>query len=96
MDTRVFKYLWGLPAIADCKHCGQSTKVFRHFRNRPFDAWYLCKIGNDKTDCGGAEQVVEIAPQIIAPKRLEDVVAKRGSDVVNQDEIDAMVEAANK
>jgi len=99
MDTRPFKYLWCRPTIADCKHCTVSTKVFRHFRNRPFDAWYICKVGNDRTECNGegymASTVDTPAVAEVAPK-LEAAVSKRDSAYLNQDEINAMVEAAKK
>jgi len=92
-----FRYLWGLPNIAPCKHCKSSTKVFRNARNRPNDAWYLCNIGNDKTQCNGNTNTApESVMPFAEPERLEDMIAKRGDANLNQDEINALIAKANK
>jgi hypothetical protein len=92
-----FRYLWGLPSAAPCKHCGSSSKVFRHFRNRPHDAFYICNVGNDKTACGGQSATNAAAPFPAAEsERLEDTISKRGDANLSQDEINALIAKANK
>jgi len=92
-----FRYLWGLPIIAPCKHCRVSVKVFRNARNRPFDAFYLCNAGNDKTQCNGNTGASpEAAAPFAEPERPEDMIAKRGDANLNQDEISALFAKASK
>jgi len=95
MTTKVFIYLWCLPITADCKHCKSSTKVFRHARNRPHDAFYICNVGRSKFECGSNASPSPAEPPPEEPKQRVDVIGKRGDANLTQDEIDAML-AANK
>jgi hypothetical protein len=96
---QVFIYLWGLPTIAPCKHCGVSNKVFRHFINRPHDAFYICQLGHNKTECRGntnpSPDPVAQMP-LAEPERPEDLISKRGDAALNQDEISLLFAKANQ
>lgn len=85
--------------MADCKHCGNSNKVFRHYSQRPFDAFYLCRLGRDKDECDGkavSSAALNNGVTQEAVNRIEDAVAKRGTDNLGQSEIDLLIAANAK
>lgn len=85
--------------MADCKHCGYSSKVFRHYSLRPFDAFYICGLGREKDRCNGNAASVGVPSNSVTQEsvsRIEDAVAKRGTDNLGQDEIDKLIAANTK
>lgn len=85
--------------MADCKHCSYSNKVFRNYLQRPFDTFYLCNIGRDKSECDSKVIPVRAPSNGILQEpanRIEDAVAKRGTDNLGQSEIDMLIAAKGK
>lgn len=79
--------------MADCERCNYSSKVYRHYKLAPFDVYYQCGLGRKRDECRGDQAAPSTVAEEPPEPKIEEVVAKRGSDNLNQDEISALFAA---
>jgi len=80
-----------------CEKCEFAVKVYRDYRLAPFDVDYVCSLGKKKSDCGSHSATASKTPAAEnKSSKASAVEGKRNSDMLNQEEIDALAAAASE